>query len=265
VLREFKRDLNTYLAATPGGAASLQGIIDYNSANPVEGLKYQQGELIAAQNADLSAYEADRTAGKAASQALIDNILKNGTPADPSDDFDVIMVPSGNTLVGIADRAGYPVLTVPGGEGTGNAGRNPIGLTFVGGAFSEAKLLAAGYAFEQGQGLATPTYKRRAPSFTNPSMWRCTPLGTFFTAELCNPGDHLEALAALVEGVGPGKSLSSQVESIQEAKAKDNDSACGKIGALINHVNAQNGKQIPAAQAEPIITEVKRIAAVSGC
>ena len=47
-------------------------------------------------------------------------------------DTDVIMVPSGNALVGIADRAGYPVLTVPAGYGTGGAGRNPIGVTFVG-------------------------------------------------------------------------------------------------------------------------------------
>jgi amidase len=37
------------------------------------------------------------------------------------------MVPSGNALVGIADRAGYPVLTVPAGHGTGNQGRNGHG------------------------------------------------------------------------------------------------------------------------------------------
>ena len=95
------------------------------------------------------------------------------------------MVPSGNALVGIADRAGYPVLTVPAGYGTGGAGRNPIGVTFVGAAFSEAKLLAAGYAFEQA------TNVRLAPSFTNPSMWRCVPGSTFFTGELCHPGDRL--------------------------------------------------------------------------
>ena len=78
------------------------------------------------------------------------------------------MVPSGNALVGIADRAGYPVLTVPAGYGTGGAGRNPIGVTFVGARRSrEAKLLAAGYAFEQA------TNVRQAPSFTNPSMFRC--------------------------------------------------------------------------------------------
>ena len=39
----------------PGaGAKSLQEIIDYNAANPVEGLKFQQGELTAAQAVDLS-------------------------------------------------------------------------------------------------------------------------------------------------------------------------------------------------------------------
>ena len=95
------------------------------------------------------------------------------------------MVPSGNALVGIADRAGYPVLTVPAGYGTGSAGRNPIGVTFVGTAFSEPKLLADGYAFEQA------TNVRLAPSFTNPSMWRCVPGSTFFSGELCNPGDRL--------------------------------------------------------------------------
>ena len=97
----------------------------------------------------------------------------------------MIVVPSGNGLVGIADRAGYPVLTVPAGYGTGGAGRNPIGVTFVGTAFSEAKLLAAGYAYEQA------TNVRLAPSFTNPSMWRCVPGSTFFTGELCHPGDRL--------------------------------------------------------------------------
>ena len=52
---EFKRDLNNYLGSGhKGGASSLQGIIDYNTKNPVEGLKYQDGELIAAQAIDLT-------------------------------------------------------------------------------------------------------------------------------------------------------------------------------------------------------------------
>jgi amidase len=192
VIREFKRDVDAYLATTRGwGAKTLQAIVDYNTDNPVEGLKYQQGQLLEALIADLSAYEADKAAGLASTRALIDGLLSNGT-SDPTDDFELVMVPSGNPLIGHADRAGYPVLTVPAGEGTGNAGRNPIGVSFVGTAFAEAKLLAAGYAFEQGS-----AYKRRAPSVTNPSMYRCVAGSAFFTAELCHPGDRL-----LVDGKG---------------------------------------------------------------
>ena len=186
-MREFKRDLNAFLAEDRRGhgARSLQAIIDYNFANPVEGLKYQQDELIEAEAVDLSTYESDRVTGLDATRALIQAILSNGTPDDPSDDFDVIMVPNDDDLIVYADRAGYPVLTVPAGEGIDRAGRNPIGVTFVSGAFTEDKLLAAAYAFEQ-----ESEYKRRAPSITNPSMYRCVPGSAFFTAELCHPGDR---------------------------------------------------------------------------
>lgn len=46
---------------------------------------------------------------------------------------------------GLAAIAGYPHLTVPMGEVLGL----PVGLSFIGPAWSEAKLLAYGYAFEQ--------------------------------------------------------------------------------------------------------------------
>ena len=189
VMREFKRDLNSYLSGVSGGASSLASIVGYNAAHPVEGLKYQQRGLQDAQAVDLSdpataaAYEADKAAGRSSSRELIDTILDNGTPGDTSDDFDLVVVPSGNSLVGVADRAGYPVLTVPAGYGTGGAGRNPIGVTFVGAALSEAKLLGAGYAYEQA------TNVRLAPSWTNPSMWRCVPGSTFYSPHHCHPGD----------------------------------------------------------------------------
>jgi amidase len=190
VLREFERDLNAYLASTRGGSAkTLQAIVDYNEDNPVEGLKYQQRELLEALGADLSAYAADKAAGLAFTRSTIDGLLANNTP-DPADDFAVIMVPNNSALIAYADRAGYPVLTVPAGEGTGGAGRNPIGVSFIATAFDEADLLAAGYAFEQGS-----AYERRAPSVTNPSMYRCVPGSEFFSGELCHPGDRL-----LVEG-----------------------------------------------------------------
>jgi Asp-tRNA(Asn)/Glu-tRNA(Gln) amidotransferase A subunit family amidase len=193
VLREFERDLDAYLPTLrirKGSPSSLQEIVAYNDANPVEGLKYQQRELLDALAVDLSdpataaAYESDKTSGLASSRAVIDAILTGGTE-DTADDVEVIVVPNNNALVGIADRAGYPILTVPAGYGTGNQGRNPIGVAFVAAAFDEARLLAAGYAFEQA------TNVRQAPSFTNPSMWRCVTGSTFFSPHHCHPGDLL--------------------------------------------------------------------------
>lgn len=201
VLSELRRDLDAYLAGRTGsGATSLQEIVERNAASPVEALKYGQRELLAALAVDLSdpaiaaAYEADLAEGRAASAAALDAVLGTGT-ADPADDADVVMVPSGSTFVALADRAGYPALTVPAGYGTGRAGRNPIGVTFIAAAFAEAELLAAGYAFEQA------TAVRRAPSWTNPSMWRCVPESTFFTAELCHPGDRLRSFDELFDMV----------------------------------------------------------------
>ena len=181
VTRSFEKDLNAYLGGTSGGAGSLQGIVNYNTAHPVEGLKYQQRELTAALSPDTSALAADTAAGKASNAAVIDALLADGS--------DAVMVPTGSTLVGIADRAGYPVLTIPAGYGTGGAGRNPIPVSFVGTAGAEDKLLAVGYAVEQAMNV------RLAPSFTNPSMFRCVPGSTFFSPHHCHPGDLQSATA----------------------------------------------------------------------
>jgi amidase len=52
--------------------------------------------------------------------------------------------------------AGYPHLTVPMGQVRGL----PVGLSFMGRAWSEADLLALGYAYEQRTHLrAAPTYR----------------------------------------------------------------------------------------------------------
>jgi len=60
-----------------------------------------------------------------------------------------------------------------------------LAVTFVGAKDGEAALLAAGHAFEQA------TKVRLAPSFTNPSMWRCVTGSTFFAPHHCHPGDRL--------------------------------------------------------------------------
>ncbi|MSW53410.1 MAG: hypothetical protein F2817_21290, partial [Actinobacteria bacterium] len=188
---ELRRDLNAYLAGTGGtGAKSLAEIIAYNTAHADEGLKYGQGELETAQAVDLgdpatkATYDTNRTTGKAAAAATIDGILNNGTPGDATDDFEIVAVPSGSALVNVADRAGYPVLTVPAGYGTGATGGNPQSVVFIAAAFREATLLNDGYAFEQA------TKVRQAPSVTNPSMFRCVTGSVFNTNEKCNPGDR---------------------------------------------------------------------------
>jgi Asp-tRNA(Asn)/Glu-tRNA(Gln) amidotransferase A subunit family amidase len=197
VTREFKRDLDAYLEGDSGGhAGSLDEIIAYDKANKIEGLKYQQGQLEEADAVDLGdptqkdAYDEDLAAGKAEAEAVIDDLL---------DDADVIAVPEGSALVGIADRAGYPVLTVPGGFGATESsnGHNPVGVVFIAGAFEEEELLADGYAFEQAT-LARqdgPSYapevlpdETGVPSWTNPTMWRCVPLSDFYSPEKCRPG-----------------------------------------------------------------------------
>jgi amidase len=103
-------------------------------------------------------------------------------------------------VIGIADRAGYPVRTIPAGYGAtaSSAGHNPIGVTLIGTAFSETTLLADAYALERA------TNVRLAPSYTNPSMWRCVPGSTFFTGELCNPGDRQLPPSTVVAG-GQGR------------------------------------------------------------
>jgi len=70
---------------------------------------------------------------------------------------------------------------VPAGYNLGSAKTyNPVNVSFVGTAYSEATLLADAYAYEQA------TSPRRAPSFTNPSLWRCVP-GSAFPPHSCAP------------------------------------------------------------------------------
>ena len=203
---EFHRDLNSYLSGT-SGPKSLQEIIEYNNANPVEGLKFNQNSLLAAQAvetadpATTATYEENLSKGKAESQAVINTIIQNGTPEDTSDDYAGIMVPSGSSLVNIADRAGYPVLSLPAGFGAENSstGGDPIGVEFIGTAYSEAQLLDDGFALEEGlkarqtgpeymKSAGNPTFNG-SPSQIDQSMWRCVPGSSFFKPYACNVGE----------------------------------------------------------------------------
>jgi Asp-tRNA(Asn)/Glu-tRNA(Gln) amidotransferase A subunit family amidase len=275
VTREFKRDLNAYLGGLSGTTTnSLGEIISYNEDNEVEGLKYQQGQLIGANAVDLAdptqkaTYDTDLATGKAADKATIDAILTNGTAGDTSDDVDVIAVPAGNALVGIADRAGYPVLTVPAGFGAedSTSGRNPVGIVFVAGAYDEDELLADGYAYEQATEvrLTGPDYgvalagASGAPSWTNPSMWRCVELSDFYSPHHCRPGmvDPLP-LVPPVEPVGPSPAAETP------APAPESPAAAGS-SKLTLKVKPKSITVGPARKSVAYVMEVKNAGDAAG-
>ncbi|MDA0159779.1 amidase family protein [Solirubrobacter ginsenosidimutans] len=180
---------------------SLQSVIDYNTAHAAEGLKFgQTGLTAAAATTDSAAYATNLAKGKADSKAVLDAILAANS---------AILVPQGNALVNVADRAGYPVLTLPGGYGVrdSSTGADPIGLVLIGAAGGEAELLNDAYAFEQSAkvrdvgppyfvGAAQFPGVTGAPSETNQSMWRCVEGSAFYHPYACNAGEIGTALAA---------------------------------------------------------------------
>jgi amidase len=172
-----KRDMNAYLATRPGAPVSTLGdIIAANNALAAvdpEALKYGQAIFEAADTLDLDPgsadtvrYLADRAEDLLRSRGALDGVY-NGPDGVPgtADDFDAILR-SGNNQAGIAAKAGYPSVSVTGGfvPPTG-AIQNPFPstVTFTGPAFSEPRLIALAYAFEQ----AT---KHRVPPASTPPL-----------------------------------------------------------------------------------------------
>jgi amidase len=169
-----KRDMNAYLAARPSAPVDTLGdIIAANNAIGAPALKYGQAIFIAANQLDISPgsadtirYLADRAEDLARSRGALDGVYKGpdgefGT----ADDFDAILL-SGNSQAGTAAKAGYPSVTVPGGFVPPVAPiENPFPstVTFTGPAFSEPRLIALAYAYEQ----AT---KHRVPPASTPTL-----------------------------------------------------------------------------------------------
>lgn len=153
---EFKFGINRYLAeeAGPGLPVSdLTGIILYNQAHPSE-VKYGQDLLIAS--------DASPGVGPLGDVAALPVIAANRALADKTfadNDLDAL-IGLNAPYTGLGAAAGYPTVVVP----TGYAGTSPRGLSFFGPAWSEERLLAYAYAFEQG------TLRRQPPTSINPSL-----------------------------------------------------------------------------------------------
>lgn len=185
LLYGFQHDLNNYLFSTYGAAGatsdagtpvtSLADVVAYNNANAAVALKYDQILANAAQFLDTSPGSADTA--RLQSDRAKDLLLAKTMGLDVVyQHFDAILFPANNGA-GIAARAGYPSITVPGGFYVNppapistklsaptpfpagfNAQPAPYGVTFSGPAFSEGRLIGFAYAFEQA------THHRQAPA-----------------------------------------------------------------------------------------------------
>ena len=173
LLTELKADLNAYLASTPAAvkARTLADLIAFNQATPRELVLFgqdlfEQAEATKGLN-DTAYVKARAESLRAAGPDGIDKLIA-------AHRLDALIAPSYGPAwridVAAGDRgsgrsstlaaiAGYPHLTVPMGEVRGL----PVGLSFIGPAWSEAKLLALGYAFEQA------THARKPPTYA-PSL-----------------------------------------------------------------------------------------------
>jgi len=173
LLYEFGPALDAYLAGHPGGAGSVGGgsvprtlaeIVAYNQDHSGQALKFGQSRLLASRDMDRDGdrprYEQARARDLAESRQRIDALLYEHH-------LDALVSP-GVESYDTGARAGYPSVTVP--AGYRSDGRRPFGVQFLGGRWSEARLLDLAYSYE------SATRLRRPPSVINPTLLRGTGL-----------------------------------------------------------------------------------------
>lgn len=158
-LYELKHDLNLYLRewATSTKIKTLADVIAFNQANADKALRFGQDLFLAAQatKGDLSELEY-----KSARAMDLLAAKEHGMDAYMNQHkLDAVVFP-GASGSGIAAKPGYPSVQVPGGfiSGVGKTETPdyPLGVTFAGRAWSEAKLLRLAYAYEQGSNARKP-------------------------------------------------------------------------------------------------------------
>jgi amidase len=173
LLTELKADLGTYLKGSPAPipVRSLADVIAFDKAHARQEMAlFDQGTFEQAQKAkglDDPAYKKARAASfNAAGPNGIDRLLKQyrlvalvGPTMPPAWLIDAVNgdQSAGGGAGSLAAVAGYPHLTVPMGLVRGL----PVGLSFIGPKWSEARLLSLGYAYEQARGpFPTPKFYR---------------------------------------------------------------------------------------------------------
>ena len=158
LLYEFRHGLEAYLAASDAPVRSLADLIEYNRAHadremPLFGQELFERAQAKGPLSDRAYRDARDEARRLARDEGIDATLAR-------DRLDALVVPTAGPAwpidpvngdhftgagYGVAAVAGTPSITVPMGEAQGL----PLGLAFLGPAWSEAQLIGYAYAFEQ--------------------------------------------------------------------------------------------------------------------
>jgi amidase len=158
---EFKDDLNAYLGGLDGDhPKSLSELIAFNERNADRVLVHFGQQIF--EQAEATAGRSDpnwadaRNQARTLARSAIDGALTEHR-------LDAVLALSGNPAwltdyvlgdhysvgtSGPAAVSGYPAITVPAGRVSGL----PVGVSFIGPAWSESRLIALAYAFEQGRG-----------------------------------------------------------------------------------------------------------------
>ncbi len=172
-LYELKAGVNAYLASTQGGQVrTLEEVIAFNKKYPAENMPYFGQEWLERAQAKGGLNEPEYLEALAKCKRLgategFDVIMEQ-------EKLDVLVAPTttpawtidlvnGDTIRGSSGKsaalAGYPLISVPSGFAMGL----PLGVTFMGRAWSEGKLITIAYAYEQA------TKARRPPQY-RPSL-----------------------------------------------------------------------------------------------
>jgi amidase len=211
---EFKRDLAAYLATRPGlPVANLADLIAFNIAHADREMPYFGQELFELADADLFTEE-DYLDALARGKQLaatdgIDAVLAEhdldalvaptGSPSWPTD------LINGDHFLGASSTAaavaGYPMVNVPAGFSFGL----PVGISFIGTAWSEPTLIKLASGFEH------VTRIRRRPRFLPE-----TPANQGnAAASIASATTRAARIASLLERVGkPGTSLRQRLHSL---------------------------------------------------
>ena len=170
LLYELKADMQAYLAEFAAGSnfKTLKDLIDFNEKNRDREMPYfaqefflradAKGGLDSQEYLDALANNLRYSRAEGLDQVLSANkldalVAPSGPPASLTDYYRGD--PGGGSFSQPAAVAGYPHITVPAGFVRGL----PVGISFVGGAWSESTLIRIAYAYEQA------SKARRAPTY----------------------------------------------------------------------------------------------------